>query len=347
MTGRARAAVWSAARIVWALLMVALPPAGGSAAAQQGAQAGAREPAAPTSTIVGRVLLARPGEEPQPLAGMWVALNRVGSDSAGVIDSVRSAGDGTYRFAYRRFGDGDAIYFTDVSYAGVGYFTDPFRGLAASGEEADLIVFDTVSAPAAGLRLRGRHFVVGERTADGWRPVVEVFELTNDTSLTIVPRGDAVPVWSVALVEGARDPEVGDGDVVATTVRFRDGRAELFAPMAPGLRQLSVRYTVPERAFPLALPVPGTPEVLEVMIAGTQGTAAGAGLHVEKPVTIEGQAYSRFLSQRVAPGAVAEIRLGSAAAERFAVPVAVGTSILVLAGALVYARRRTYPSSHN
>lgn len=339
MTGRGVTGARRAARVTWALLLAAAPLASPPAAAQA--------PAGPPSTIVGRVLLARAGEEPQPLSGMWVALNRVASDSAGVIDSVRSGSDGTYRFSYRRFGDADAIYFTDVSFAGVGYFTDPFRGLTAAGDEADLIVFDTVGAPAVQLRLRGRHFVVGPRTADGRRPVVEVFELTNDTSLTIVPRGDAHPVWSVALVAGAREPEVGDGDIVATTVRFRDGRAELFAPMAPGLRQLSVRYTVPERAFPLALPVPGTPEVLEVMIAGAGGAATGAGLHAEEPVTIEGQGYARFLSQRVAPGAVAAIRLGSGAAERWAVPVAVAAAVLVLGGALAYARRRTYPSPHN
>lgn len=308
----------------------------------------AQEPT-PQSSASGRVLLAAPGEEPRPLPGMWVALNRVGNDSAGVIDSVRTGSDGSYRLIYRRSGDPDAIYFTDVSYAGVGYFTDPFRGLNVSGGDADLIVFDTVSAAPGRslLKLRGRHFVVGPRTADGSRPVIEVFELTNDTSLTVVPRSAAEPVWSIPVVAGATNPEVGDGDVVASVVRFRDGKAELHAPVAPGLRQLSVRYTVPETTFPLRLALEDAPEVFEVMIAGEGGTAAGAGLHAEEPVTIEGQSYARFLSQRVTPGAEAEIRLGSDAVERFIIPAAIGTSILVLAGALAYARRSAYPSGDN
>ena len=45
--------------------------------------------------------------------------------------------------------------------------------------------------------------VVSAPTADGWRGVVEVFELANDSSVTLVSRvgiGDR-PSWSVAAAE--------------------------------------------------------------------------------------------------------------------------------------------------
>lgn len=315
------------------------------AIAVSGLEAGAQ--ADPVSSVSGRVVLAAPGEELRPVPGTWVALNRVGSDSAGVVDSLRTAGDGSYRFTYRRSGDPDAIYFTDATYAGVAYFTDPLRGLNVSGEDADIVVFDTMSAPSGGtslLRVRGRHLVVGPEGSDGRRPIVEVFELTNDTSFTVVPRSDTEPVWSTPLLPGARGGAVGGGDIVENVVRFGDGRAELYAPIAPGLRQLSINYTVPGSSFPLKLELPHGPEVLEVLIAGTSGSASGAGLHAEEPVGIEDQPYLRFLSQRAAAGDEVVITLAGGSLERLAVPVAVAMTAVILAGALVYARRRTYPS---
>lgn len=307
-------------------------------------------PPEPLSSVTGKVVIAAAGADPRPVPGTWVALNRVGSDSAGVLDSIRTDADGSYRFTYRRFGDPDAIYFTDASWGGVAYFTDPFRGLDVSGDDADLVVFDTVSVAAGArspLRVRGRHLVVGAPLPGGRRAVVEVFELTNDTALTVVPRSETVPVWSTPLLAGAEEPEVGDGDVSASVVRFRDGRAEVYAPIAPGLRQLSVHYTVPASTFPLTLTLPDSLEVLEVLLAGADGTASGAGLHAERSVTIEEQQYARFLSRQAAAGDAVVIRLSGSAAEKYAVPVVAGLSVLALAGALVHVRRTRYPSTHN
>ena len=327
-----------------AVVLAASGALAGAAPTALGAQA------VPLSSVSGRVLLAGADAEPRGLPGRWVALNRVGSDAAGVLDSVRSGADGSYRFTFRRSGDPEAIYFTDVTYGGVGYFTDPLRALNTTGDEADLIVFDTVHAVPAGarrLRVRGRHFVVGPATAGGRRPIVEVFELTNDTSLTIVPPADSIPVWSTPLVAGAEDAAVGGGDLGAGVVAFRNGRAELHAPIAPGLRQLSVHYTVPGDAFPLVVSLADSHEVLEVLVAGDAGQATGAGLHPEGPVTIEEQAYRRFLSQRAAPGAEVVISVAGNPMERAALFGGLGAATLVLGAALVHARRTPYPSPHN
>lgn len=306
---------------------------------------GAQGPPPTEWSITGRVVLAASGRDLRPVPGVWVALNRVGDDSAGVIDSTRTGPDGGYRFVFRRTDD-DAMYFTDVIHGGVAYFTDPLVGVNVTGEAAELVVFDTVSAPGM-LRLRGRHAVVGPPDGSGERAVVEVFEVTNDTSLTVLARNDTQPVWSVALPDGAIDPEVGDGDVPATVVRFRRGRAELYAPMAPGLRQLSVRYTLPERDFPLTIILEQPVELLEVLLAGRAGTASGAGLHEEQVVEIEGDEYTRYLSTSAGSGDEVVLALGGGAAARLVVPAAIGTAVLLLAGALVYARRTAYPSADN
>ena len=311
-----------------------------------GRSAAAQDTPPVQGTITGRVVLAASGEDLRPVPGVWVALNRVGDDSAGVIDSVRTGADGGYRFVFQRTGDVDAVYFTDVIHGGVAYFTDPLMGVTIGGEDAELVVFDTVSEQGM-MRLRGRHVVVGPRMENGRRPVVEVFELTNDTSLTVVPRSDTQPVWSVALPPGAEDPQVGDGDVPASVVRFRAGRAELHAPMSPGLRQLSVRYSLSEDDFPLEIALEQPAELLEVLLAGDDDEASGAGLHFERQVEIEGAPYARYLSATATTGNRIVISLGGAAAARRAVPAAIGASVVILAGALVYARRTAYRSGDN
>lgn len=329
----ARGVLWRAV-----LLLALLLPQGRTAAAQG--------PLPSQWTITGRVVRAASGEELVPVPGVWVALNRVGDDSAGVVDSVRTGADGGYRFVFQRTGDLDAIYFTDVSYGGVAYFTDPLVGVDVRGEDAELVVFDTTSQPDR-MRLRGRHAVVGPPMEDGRLPVVEVFELTNDTSLTVVPRSDSQPVWSVELPEGASEPAVGDGDIPASVIRFRDRRAELHAPMAPGLRQLSVRYSLSADDFPLEITLEQPAELMEVLLAGSDRSASGGGLHFEQMVEIEGDQYARYLSPSAAAGDRIVISLGGADAARYAVPAAVGVSVVILAGALVYARRTAYPSGDN
>ena len=84
-----------------------------------------------------------------------------------------------------------------------------------------------------------------------------------------------------------------------------------------------------------------------MLLAGGSGTASGAGLHAERSVTIEEQPYARFLSRAAAAGDEVEIRLAEGAAERLAVPLVIGLSVLAFGGALVHVRRTAYPSYHN
>ena len=77
-------------------------------AAQDSAQAST--PGTAPSVVEGRVM--RPAVTGEvPVAGVVVTIHRVGTDSSGPIDSVRTDARGAYRFAYRRWGSPDAIYF--------------------------------------------------------------------------------------------------------------------------------------------------------------------------------------------------------------------------------------------
>lgn len=277
----------------------------------------------------------------RPVPGIWVTLHRVAADSAGPLDSVRSDAEGRYAFRYRPWGDEGALYFVSASYGGIAYFAPPLRTARVTGEDAEIVVFDTTSRHVP-IAVRGRHIVVSAPGAGGTRSVVEVFELSNDSSVTRVAT-DTQPTWLTHVPVTASDFIVGQGDIAPDAVTMRGGRVALFAPLAPGLKQLSFQYRLPADAFPLAVPTATPIDVLEVLIEEPTGEASGAGLGEQAPVSVEGRTFRRFLAQDAPASAVIRIAMPSisVAVRRSrwlkAVALAVGSAMLV---ALPVALRR-------
>ncbi len=252
----------------------------------------------------------RPGtKEMLPVPGVWVTLHRVGSDQAAPLDSMRSDVGGRYEFRFRRTGDENAIYFVSASYGGVAYFTPPLAQATVSGNEAEVAVFDTTSRPIP-ISVRGRHLIVSAVDANSSRTVTEVFELANDTSVTRVaaapPRG---AVWSAGLPAKATGFQVTQGDVPATAMRFENGRAQVYAPLAPGLKQIAFSYSLPASAFPLSIPLEVATEIYEVLIEEEKGTVTGAKLKEVAPVALERRTFRRFLADDVPANAVSIVDL--------------------------------------
>lgn len=245
-----------------------------------------------------------------PLAGVWVALHRVGSDRAAPLDSVRSDAAGRYAFRYRTSGDPKALYFVSCTYGGIAYFTSPLRTSSVSGEDAELVAYDTTSAPVP-IRVRAHHVVVSALDTAGTRTVVEIFELSNDSSVTRVARADTGAVWKSVLLDGARDARIGQSDFSPEAVRFADARVRVFAPFAPGLKQLSFSYTVPADAKELSLLVAAPADVMEVLVEDPFGGVEGGGLVAAGPTTVSGRSFARFLGQDVSANAVVRVRVPS------------------------------------
>ena len=88
-----------------------------------------------------------------------------------------------------------------------------------------------------------------------------------------------------------------DGDIPADAVRFEGGRALVFAPIAPGIKQLSIHYRLPVGKAPVAFPVPVPTTVLEVLVEGTEGSASGANLKKMASVNVGGRPFRRFVAQ--------------------------------------------------
>ena len=241
--------------------------------------------------------------------GTWVVLHRVGSDRAGPLDSARTGHDGTFTIRFARTGPADAIYFVSATHDGIAYFSPPLD-TARAVNEAEIAVFDTTSAPVP-IHVRGRHVVVAASAEDGKREVVEVYELANDSTVTRVAAGD-VPVWAAVLPDGAGDIRVGQSDLSEDAIRTEAGRLRVYAPLAPGIKQLSFAYRMDARAFPLSLPVDAQAGVLEVLLEEPNAIATAPGLQRVDPVTVESRTFNRFLAQDVARGGVLRIQVPSA-----------------------------------
>jgi hypothetical protein len=258
-------------------------------------------------SVAGRVVRpAASGKGVVAVPAVWVVLHRVGSDTARPLDSVRSGPDGRYAMRYETSGVEDALYFVAVRYSGIAYFSPPLRDARVSGGDAEITVYDTISAGAP-LRDRGRHVILFAPRADGSREVVEVYEIENEGSRTRVAAGDGRPAWSAPLPAAATDVRAGQSDVSAAAIVASAGTVQVFAPFAPGIKQVSFTYRLPKSAFPLALPPSRDSAVLELLIEEHGASPKGAGLRAVDSVTVDNHHFSRWLSPSAPAGAAVHV----------------------------------------
>jgi hypothetical protein len=275
-----------------------------------------------------------------PVPNVMVTLHRVGSDRAAPLDSTRADSRGEYEFHFVRSGDERAIYFVSASYGGVAYFTPPLAHSTVRGEEAEIAVFDTTSGPVP-ISSRGHHVVVSAVDANGMRNVTEVYELANDSSVTRVASGaNRNEVWSAVVPSGASDFQVSQGDIPAQAVRFDGGKARVFAPLAPGLKQLAFSYSLPASAFPLSIPIAGDTQILEVLIEDEKGTVSGAKLSETAPVALERRSFRRFLANDVPANSISVIDIPASRAMRGIDPRYMAALTVVIGAAMVFALAR-------
>lgn len=294
-----------------------------------------------TRRIDGRVVRGtRAGQD--PVANQWVIVHRVGPERQGPVDSTRTNAAGRFSIRYAVTGDSSAIYFASTSYDGIAYFTAPLRAPVVAGDDATITVFDTTSGPVA-IKIGGRHLVIGAPQPNGNRPIGEVFDLENDSTVTAVARDSVTPVWSAHLPAQAVSFQLNtSGDIAAGAVRQAGSNVGLFAPLSPGIRQFAFTYELPSSAFPLKLPIERGTGVMEVLVQEPTAKVAGAKLRELAPVSTEGRTFRRFLGQDLEASQVLEISVPRViGAEREKVYVGVGIAVLAaMVVALVFAARR-------
>jgi len=291
----------------------------------------------------GRV--SRPGPTPEGIAvrDAMVTLHRVGPDAQGPIDSLKTDAAGRYRFQYRATGDSNAVYFASTSRGGVSYFTPPTREPSLRGGMAEILVFDTTSAPIP-ITVRGRHVIItAPDTSTGrTRTVIEAFELSNDSTLTRVARGTSGVTFDAALPKGVTAVAAGQGDISSDAIAAVDGRVRVNAPLAPGLKQVTFSYEIPTSSEPFELLIEQPVTVLEVLVEDPGAIIAGAGLIAVDPVQIEGRPFKRFLAENATAASTVAVtippRTTAGNLRLMLIVTAVGAAMLLGLG-MVFARR--------
>ena len=318
--------------------LAALLVSSGAAFAQRGADTSSR--VTPLASVSGRV--ETPGDDKQrPIPGIFVTLHRVASDGSGPVDSVRTDADGKYLIRYRRPLGDEGVYFAAAVYRGIAYFSTPIQSARTSGEAGGITVYDTTSR-AVEFHVRGHHVVLSAPRPDGARDVVEVWELSNDTTVTVIGRDSLSPVWSTPLPSGATGVRAGQGDVSSDAIVARGDDVVMLAPFGPGVKQISYSYSVPSSHFPLTLRIEKPTSVLEVLLEEPLAQVTSRSLHATDAATTGGRTFKRFLGQDGAPGETIRITVPTTTATTRARVLAVlaGAIALIMIGALARALMR-------
>ena len=262
-----------------------------------GAPLGAQAP----TWIGGRVLRVA-GADSLPVSGVLVSLHRIGRTAQGVVDSLRTPDTGRFRFRLRP--DTTAILLVSARHAGIEYFSDPVR--PGRDTVLTLVVSDTSSGTP--VELSARHVVIGRPEADGARPVLDLFTLANRSGTTRVAPDTLSPTWGLLLPAGARNLEVEQGDVSPTAVEQRGDSVFLFAPIAPGRKNLMVGYRLSAEGHEFSWLAPA--DTFDLLIEEDGASVRGGGLTAAGPVDLSRKAFHRWTAAPPDRGPVV-VRFGS------------------------------------
>ena len=286
-------------------------------------------------SVSGQVVRVHGGDS-TAVAGVTITLHRLSRTLQGAIDSMASNGEGAFRF--RGAGDTTAIYLVSARYAGIEYFSEPMRAPGAG--RIRLVVSDTSSS--APVRLGSRHVIIRPPDAAGTRAILDLLTIRNDGPDTRVGPDSTSPSWQVALPPGALQPEVSEGDVSPTAVRFEGDSVFVLAPIAPGAKNLMVSYRLP---VAVNRPVWAAPvDSFDLLVEEAGATVRGAGLAPAAPVELMGSTLRRWTA--VPPsGGPGEVQFSGTNGLSTVLYWLVGiASLLLLGGAGLAFRRARRPS---
>jgi hypothetical protein len=117
----------------------------------------------------------------------------------------------------------------------------------------------------------------------------------------------------------------------------------VFAPIAPGLKQLAFSYSLPASRFPLSIPISEPTQILEVLIEEEKGTVTGARLKETNPVSVSNRTFRRFMGVDVPVNSVSVIDLPAARRATITSGYMIAITLLIagaMAAALALALRR-------
>jgi len=272
-----------------------------------------------------------------PAAGVRVVLHRVGHDRQGPIDSLPADRSGRFRFHYA--GDTAAVYLVSARLGGIEYFSQPLK-IDAARPDTDLILLVSDTSFTAPVTLTDLHFVISAPGPDGTRGVLTIAGLENSSDRTRVSADTLTPTWAAVLPAGIQDFRPGQGDFSPEALAMRADSLLLFAPVAPGSKQVIWSYRLPASQSQFLIPVAGAIPAVNVMLEDMDATVVGGTLAAADTQVIESRSFRRWSGIFVQRGTIT-IRFPDRGRFRWALPVLVALIGLLLAGATWRASIRT------
>jgi hypothetical protein len=203
--------------------------------------------------------------------GVRVLLHRVARDAQGPFDSTRADNQGRFRIRFRA--DTGALYLLSARYGGIEYFSSPVHTNPERPDTAiRVLVFDTSST--ATITIAARHLVVPRPSQDGSRAVLDLLVLRNAGPRARVAPDTTQPSWSAPLPPGTAGLQVGESDVSPDAVERRGDSVDLYSPISPGDKNLTLEYVIPNDQRALDIPAVGDGPInllLEERIAKVSG----------------------------------------------------------------------------
>jgi hypothetical protein len=293
-----------------ALLSLAAAPAAGQA---QGVAAGR--------------ILRLAGKDSIPASGARVVLHRVGHDRQGPIDSLPADRRGRFRFRYT--GDTAAVYLVSARFGGIEYFSPPLK-INAARPDTDLVLLVSDTSSTVAVTLTDMHFVISQPEADGTRGVLTIAGLSNVSDRTRVSGDSLTPTWAASIPAGITNFRAGQGDFSPEALAIRSDSALLFAPIAPGAKQVVWSYSVPSGQSTLVVPFAGPVPVVNVLLEDMDATVGGGTLAAADTQIVEGRSFRRWSGAIAGAGTIRIIFPGPNRL-RWALPVLVTVIGVVLA----------------
>ena len=229
-------------------------------------------------------------------------LHQVARARQGPVDSVVAGPGGEFRFRFRA--DTSAVYLLSAGWAGIEYFSTPVHTNPTLPDTGLLLVVsDTSSSVPVGVV--SRHIVIGKPRGDGTRAALEIVVLRNDGARTRVAPDSLAPTWSTRLPSRAFDFQPGEGDVSADALAFRDGAVQLFAPIAPGEKQLLYTYQLPSGPGTVRIPLEDSVGTMNILLEEFDRTVTGGAIEKGDSQAIEGRSFRQWSGAGPAGGVIA------------------------------------------
>lgn len=288
------------------------------------------------SIASGRVLRLQ-GSDSIPAGGVRVVLHRVGRDRQGPIDSLPANRSGQFSFRYT--GDTAAVYLVSARFGGIEYFSPPLK-VDAARPDTDLVLLVSDTSQTAAVTMTGLHLVIGRPGADGTRGVLSIAGVSNSSDRTRVARDSLAFTWATPIPPGVKNFQAGQGDFSTEAVSARGDSVLLFAPVAPGEKQVVWSYSIPAGQAKLAIPISVPVAEVNVLIEDLDARLTGGTLSAADTQLIEGRSFRRWSGALAGPGTIT-VTFAGASRFRWALPALVVLIGLVLAFATWRVAART------